>query len=154
MKLYNPTFKDKDGKRKAVSKYWVRLRDHEGCIRRFAGFTDKRQSELLGEQVQRLINCRAAGEQPDVNLSRWIEQMPSKLRAKLAGWKLLDRKRATGQQLKGHIEDFKASLFAKGNTKQHSKLTAARVLNIVEGCKFKAWSDIQASKVERYLLKR
>jgi len=58
-----------------------------------------------------------------------------------------DRKRP----LKQHLEDFYQSLLAKGDTVGHAQQTIYRIGQIINGCKFAMWTDISASKVERYL---
>jgi len=81
-------------------------------VRRFAAFTDKAQSEALGRQIEQLVNYKAAGEQPDPQLSRWLEQIPAKLKERLVGIGLLDARRAAAKPLAKHLKDFEQSLLA------------------------------------------
>jgi integrase len=50
-----------------------------------------------------------------------------------------------------HLADFQASLSAKGNTPSYVKMTAYRIKQTFDGCKFVYWSNISASKAQRYL---
>jgi hypothetical protein len=36
------------------------------------------QSRLFGQQIQGLINCKAAGEQAEPQLTQWLEQVPAR----------------------------------------------------------------------------
>jgi len=56
------------------------------------------------------------------------------------------------QALRDHVADFHQSLLAKGNTADYAKLTVSRVKRVLEGCKFSTWTDISASRVQRYLV--
>ena len=115
MRVYRVWYKDKNSERKQVRKWWVELRDHLRAIRRFPPFTNKTQSEALGKQIERLVHYKVAGEQPDPQLSRWLEEIPEKLRDRFVKIGLLDAKRAAvGKPLKEHVEDFESSLLAKG----------------------------------------
>jgi len=130
----------------------VELRDHQGIIRRFSAFTDKGQSEALGRQIQRLVNTKVAGEQPEAQLSHWLEGIPAKLRDKLVSIGVLDGSRAAaGKAIAKHIDDFEQALLSKNDTPRHARLTANRVRRIMQGCKFAGWSDLQASRVEKFL---
>jgi len=152
MRLFKTSYRDKDGQTRQVKKWWVELRDHLQTVRRFSAFTDKTQSEALGRQIERLVRYRAAGEQPDAALSRWLEQIPGKLRQRFADIGLLDPERASGgKSLSEHLTDFQHALADKGNTTAQVEQTVAKVKRIVEGCKFRAWSDISAKAVSRFL---
>jgi len=153
MRTFKPIYKDrKSGQWKETKNYYCELRDHLGTVRRFPGFVDKTATQAFGLQIQRLISCRSAGEQPKPDLSRWLEQTPAKLRQRFAKIGLLDVERASGgKPLSEHLNDFEQFLRAKGNTEKHAKLVVSRARKVVEGCKFFYWMDISASKVQRYL---
>jgi len=149
MRLFKPTYKDKNGKTKQVSKWWVELRDHKEVVRRFAGLRDKGQSELLGRQIQRLINYKVAGEQLDPHLSRWLEQdCPQKLRLRLADIGLLDKQKLNaGKRLIDYLGEFKKSMADS----RHAGQTTARIKAIVLGCKFGTWLDVSGPCVDNYI---
>ena len=50
--------------------------------------------------------------------------------------------------LKEHLSDWEKALNAKGNTAKHATEQAKRVRHIFDGCRFKFWQDISASKVQ------
>ena len=152
MRVYRTYYKDKDGKKKQVKKWWIETRDHLNVIRRFPAFTDKRQSEALARQIVKLANSRVAGEQPDAELSRWLEGIPDKLRGRFVSIGLLDTKRAAaGKPLCEHVDDFVQSLLAKGVVLRHAKQVKSRITRISNGCNFRYWSDISGNKTERFI---
>ena len=152
MSLFKPTYKDKKtGKKKKVSKWWVEVRDHLGIVRRFAAFTDKRQSSKFEEKLKALIEKRENNE-PLGDLSKWVESLPLKIRERFVSTGLLDKRRfVAAKLLEAHIRDFEASLGAKANTGRHIRTTISRIEQVITGCGFNSWSDVSADKVERYL---
>lgn len=152
MRIYKVSYRDKDKQTHEVKNYYVELRDHVGAVRRFPGYADQSATESLGRQIKSLIDCRASGDSIGPALSRWLERIPSKLRTRFAKISLLDPERAGGgKPLTEHLNDFEAALAARGNTKDHVSLVVSRARRIIDGCKFIVWSDISASKVQKYL---
>jgi integrase len=152
MRIYRVSYTDKAGESHEVKNYYVELRDHIGAVRRFPGYLDKGQTAALGAQIKGLIDCRASGDSIGPALSRWLERIPGKLRTRFAAIGLLDPERAGGgKPLAEHLNDFQAALAARGNTKDHVALVVSRAKRIIEGCKLVVWSDISASKVQKFL---
>ena len=152
MRVFRPSYRSRDGQQKHTATWCIEVRDHLGRQRRFSGFKDKRQSEALGRQIERLVNCRIGGDQPDAPLLRWLETVPSRMRSRFVACGLLDAHRAAaGKPLSIHLDEFHASLRAKGTTAQQARQVTSRARRIIEGCKFRSWTEIQASNVERYL---
>ncbi len=107
-------------------KYYTRLTDADGIKRTIPLFTDKTASEQRAAQLQKEIELAGAG--------------------------VVDRyKEHRRKPLSEHIEDFRQSLLAKGDTVRHARQTAYRVKRIIDGCGFVTWNDLQPSKVHRYL---
>ena len=59
----------------------------------------------------------------------------------------LEGKRPIGD----HLDDWKATLTAKGNTERHVELVTGRARKVIEGCRFETWADVNASGVMAYL---
>jgi len=152
MRVFHTTYKTRDGQTKQAAKWYVELRDHLDTIRRFPGFPDRRQTEALGRQIERLVRCRMGGERPDSSLARWLEQIPPKLMDRFVSIGLIDSGRAAaGKPLVEHIKDFRDSLLAKGNTAMYVQTVISRTQAVMNGCKSRVWSDVRADRVERYL---
>ncbi len=50
-----------------------------------------------------------------------------------------------------HLADFEAAMTATGATLRHVELVVARVRRVVDGCGFKVWADVSASRVADFL---
>jgi len=149
MRLFKATYKNWDGKKCKSQKWYVDFSDHQQVRRRLPAFTDRKNSKIFGDNIEKLVVCKSNNEPPDRNLSEWLEQLPQRLRTKLAKVGLLDKKRvAAGNTLAGHLEDFYKSLEI-GNTKTYAKTTFSRVQRVFDACGFIYWSDISASKVKK-----
>ena len=152
MRIFKTTYKARSGQTKRVKKWYIELRDNLGVVRRFPALMDKQQSAALGRQIERLVSCKVAGESPTPELSRWIEGIPRKLCNRLIQIGLLDAARAGSKKpLSEHLTDFERYLLAKGNTPKHAKQTVSRARRIITECGFTHWTDIVASKVQRFL---
>jgi len=74
------------------------------------------------------------------------------VRDKLISIGLVDPQRvAVSKPLQGHLEDFKKSLETKGCSTRHVELVTARVNRVIDGCGFRFFADISASRVMSYL---
>ncbi len=83
-------------------------------------------------------------------MSEWLERIPAKLKNRFIKIGLIDTKRAAvGKLLSEHLEDFKQSLLAKGDTVKHAKLIYFRVKRMFNECKFEYWSDISLSAIQQ-----
>jgi hypothetical protein len=137
MRIFRTSYKSKNGQTKQARKWYIEVRDYHQVVRRFAAFTDRTQSQLLGRQIERLINFKVAGEQPDRQLSNWLEHIPERLRRRLVCIGLLDPMWTTaGKLLKDHVEDYKKSLLARGRTKKYVTETVSTLECIFDHCKF------------------
>jgi len=149
-RCFRPAYKDRGGKKCKTSKFYVEFRDHLQLTRRLPAFTDKRQSEALGRQIEKLVACKVSGQQPDAQLARWLESIPGKMRDKFVKIGLIDSTRAAASKLLSkHIGDFEQSLIDKGDTRKQAQMTVSRVKRIARDCKFTTWTDINASRVQR-----
>ena len=152
MRVFRSTYRNRDGIKCKTSKWYIEFKDNLELIRRLPAFTDKRQSEALGRQIEKLVACKVSGEQPDVQLARWLESIPVKMRKKFVKIGLIDSTRAAaGKPLVQHIADFRESMKAQSITNMQVKVVTSRIERIVKGCKFRHWSDISTTKIERYL---
>ena len=143
MRVFRTTYKDKLGKKKQAKRWYLDFTDHLQIRRRWPAFEDKRQSEALGRQIERLIVHKITGEEPDEKMTRWLESVPMKLREQLLGIGLLDSHRAAaGKSLRDHLDDFRRSLSAGDNTAKHVRQTVNCIERIFAGCKFRMWADI------------
>ena len=104
MRTYRPDYKV-NGVVHTSRRWWIDLHDHRGIRRRLAGLADRRATEAIGRNIERLVRYVAAGEPPDPALARWLADLPPKLQRALADIGLLDRtKVAAGRPLVEHLD--------------------------------------------------
>lgn len=153
MRVFKTSYKDRKGKTKEAAKWYIEFRDHLEYVRRLPGFESKAATEELGRNVEKLVAYhKATGGQVDPGLSRWLGGLPQAVKVKLAEIGLLDRERiGAAKALEAHIADWAASLKAKGNTAFHVQVVTRRAKRIIDGCKFRFYSDIHAGKVSAFL---
>ena len=152
MRVFRAQYKDKKGQRRESQKWYLDFFDANGIRRRLPGLPDRRGTEAMGRMLERLVCAKQGGEQPDRQLTEWLENCSAPLREKLGTIGLLSTERvAGGKPLSEHLADFKAVLLARGNTELHAEKTHRRASNVLEGCGFVSWSDISGSKVQRYI---
>jgi len=90
MRTYRPKY-TVDGVVHTSQRWWIDLHDHRGQRRRLAGLADRRATETIGRNIERLVRYKAAGEPPDPALAKWLADLPTKLQRALADIGLLER---------------------------------------------------------------
>jgi len=152
MRVFRTNYRGNDGQLRQAKKWYLDFADHRGIRRRWPALESKEQSEELGRQIRRLVRYRAAGDIPDIQLQQWITiQPPCILKLLVSADLLSSQKAAAGKSLSEHLADFHKSLLAKGDTAKQAGQLTARVKRIIDGCCFRSWTDISASRIERYL---
>ena len=152
MRLFRATYRDRKGRQRESARWYVEFSDHLGIIRRIPAFSDKAASEEFGRKVSRLASCMAAKLPPDAELARWIEGLDARTRERLLRFGLLDSQRAAGGKLLAeHLGDYERVMLAKGDCQRHVQQEVSKARRIMEGCRFRYWSDISASKVQGFL---
>jgi len=149
MRLYKEHYTDKDGKRRKTQKWYIDFSDHHSRRHRIPGFTEKRSTQSQADNIEALVSCKIAGQQPGVELQKWLEVVPTTLLKKLVSWDILDGQRAEGGKLLSvHLEDWKKSLLANGCDVQYANLQYKRVKRAFAKCGFKTWTDVSASRLQ------
>ena len=153
MRIYKPNYKARDGSSRPTTKWYVEFRDHNDVLRRLSAFTSRSASDEFARNLTKLISYHSAsGGQSDPSLTRWLTELPQRSLAKLVEIGLVDRERvAVSKPLSDHLDDFIKSLEAKGCTDRHVALVTNRAKRVLDGCGFRFFSDITASKVMNYL---
>ncbi len=155
MRVYKAKYKDRQGNIRETKRYYIDFRDAEDVRRKIPCYTDRRQTKKLAEKVEQLIILKHNTEPLSRELDQWLQNIPQDIFNNLARIGLIDDMKAKySKPLLEHLADWKQSLEAKGNTKTHVKITSSRAENIITGCKFVYFSDIDAVKVETYLAKK
>jgi integrase len=134
------------------SKWYAVFVDWSESLRRLPLLVDKKASTEFARKIERLNSIRAGGDVMTADLTRYVETMPPGIRKRLAEWGILSAARvAAGKPLVEHLADWKAALLAKGNTENHAATSAARVRRIIDGCAIASFSEVSASKVQKFI---
>lgn len=153
MRVFKHVFKDRrTGASRQTSKYYIEFKDPSGRMRKMPGLSAKSATEEFGRKVDRLVACRVAGTRIDPDLVKWVESLPQKVHQRLLKFGLLDAQQVgTVRPLADHLADFEATLRAKNNTDAYVDQLVGRVRRLLDGCGFRYWSDLSASRIQTYL---
>lgn len=152
MASVNKRFRNRGGQTVASTAWYINFMDHMQRARRLKGFADKTASEEAGRKIERLVSLRLAGEAPDAALTRWLEDCPAPMRAKLGAWGIITRTRvAAGKPLAEHLADWRQALLTKGTSAGRARDNHYRVSRVFIACGFLVWSDIDPLAVQRRL---
>ncbi len=118
----------KDGQKIILetSKWYIDYRNADGASQRKAGFTDRKATEQLANDLERTAEHIRSGYKPKEHESLTVP--------------ILD-----------HLSQFKADLLAKGTSEKQARQVHNRAKCVIEGCQFYLWSDILATKVQAFL---
>jgi len=152
MRLYKITYKDKNGQVKTAARWYLDFADHQGRRRRLPGFANEQATKDLGKMIERLVNANLPGQSLDKDLIEWMENIPKSLRQRLVKMGLLSRERAAGgKTLAAHLEDFRTSLVAKGNTLKRVDEVIQKIERVFSDCQFTFYTDISANRIIKTL---
>lgn len=160
MRVFQTTYRDRACVTHKTQRWYVEIPDpwqRRRCWR-IPGFTDRKQTEALGRNIEKLTRAKFARETLDSEMTKWVEGLPPRLTEVLGRIGLLDAvKSGALRPLIEHLEGtadapgFKQALEGKGATAGHVALTVGRAKSVIEGCGFKFWSDVSAAKVTAHL---
>ena len=152
MRVFKRKRKDADGRSVPTRNWYLEFRDHGGAVHRFAAFTDKAASEALGRKIERLVALRAVGEAPDVELARFISDLPTRIRDLLGKAGVLGRARMAGARtIDLLLEEFSETLEARERTENYVRRIVGRAGKAFAGAGIRALSDVQGRRLERFL---
>jgi integrase len=141
-----------DGQRTKSEKFYAVFADHRGIIRRLPLFEHRKASDEAARKITHLVNLRAANDTIPEELTRFIETTTTFIRSKLAEYGIIAATKLTSNKtLREHVQDWKASLLAKGTTATHATLVSQRAQKPLDGCGYVHWSEVTASRIQTYL---
>jgi len=153
VRVFKSSYRNRNGKTTKTRNWYVEFRDHNHDTRRLPAFTSKGASEELGRNLDKLVSFhRATGGQIDPTLQKWLEQIPPAVLDKLVAIGLVDTERvAVKKPLSTHLDDYATTLRSKDNSEKYVRLARARIERVFEGCGFRYWGDLSASKILSFL---
>lgn len=116
-----------------------------GQVHRLALFTDKDASRAMGDRIDNLNVLKVSGQTPGVEMQRWIENLPLRIKKQLANWGVLDQSRiAASDVLTDQVKDWEEALKAEDTKRKYRKQAVARVRRVIHDCGFQFWTDVSA----------
>ena len=101
-------------------------------------------------QPSALSSAGSSAEQPDVDVLRWIESLPTKTQEKLNTWGLLSTTTASaGVSIVTHLQEYHQWLLDEGTTTQHADLTRNRIRRTLSATGANFLIDISAQGINR-----
>lgn len=153
--LDRPQYRGRDGQQHQSRHWQIRFKDHRSCWRKMTGYTDRMATVKFARKIRKLVDCRANGEQPDLDLAQWVEDLPDPTRERLIGFDLLDLRAAlASQSLQQHLDEWRESIINDGRTENHADTVRTHAGRIVQACGFARYSDIEPETIKAYLAKR
>jgi len=153
MKTYLPTYKDRKGKRKKCSHYYLTFVDNREIRRRLPAYSDKKATDNLGIMVQRLLDVNG---RLDPELKKWFAGLMPRVRDKLIEFGMVDERTATNHlniPLTEHLRAFCESRLADGCKPRYVKRTKSDIARTLSGCNFRLWTDIDGEAVKSFIAK-
>ena len=128
--------------------FWVKFLNRiQGRWLSYSVGPDKGTAEALRRRIEHLERLRLSGDPPNADTTRWLEQLPVRLRDKLVEANLIDGHKAGSlKPLCEHVGDFKADLLTSAST-HYAEQTAKRVLAVFDAGGIKTWGDITLDKI-------
>ena len=161
-------FKRKRGNTES-RKWYCEFKDHLDTVRRVVLSTDKRASEEMARNLERLVAYRQAKRPLDGALLGFVDGLASELRAALSEWGIIDRQQTVAgiplMVLKkvrsrngapafeitgGHLAEYRASLQSRENSPHRILQVINRCRDIVKGGGFKLQVPPWVEKVVRW----
>jgi len=153
MSIFHKKSKDTDGNARIQKKWTIEFSDHSNTVRRITGFNDKAASLELERNLNRLVALRITSCGPDAETARFLESSSDKIRQKLGEWGIIDAARAaSGKSLTEHVEDWRAHLEAKDDSKGYVAETTAKIIRLTKACEWRQLADISASDFDAWRL--
>ena len=159
IRLYRPWWKAENGERKQSDRWWLDFRDGNRRRWRIPGLTDKRQTEALARNVERLLSVRQSGDALPADMLKWLEAVPADFRQRLADAGLIDKDRAGGLRplmvldaedkvTGGHLADFLADLAARSVSAAQRQLVGQRIRDVLRRADCRFFRDLSAARVQ------
>jgi integrase len=88
-------------------------------------------------------------------LVAWVRRQDPKFRKKIEDAGLLPKTQvAQSKPIREHLEDYRNDLLARNNTESYVSQVEQRIANIIKGCDFRFWADVDGAKINQYIASR
>jgi len=133
--------------------WWFKFKDHRGIRRRMRGAKNKRAAQLIGSQVQKLVDCVSCGQALPHDLAGWvIHKLDRKRMDLLKGWGVVsDASLSIGNPLIVHLDAWRDGLINRKRPESYATLRYDRAKKLLDASGAKFYSDIDAERVQSVL---
>jgi len=134
--------------------YTIVFRDHAGTERRLQGYRDKAATDILAENIGKVVYRRQQGEVLPARLQEWADSLPENIHSQLASFGMVKSRRVVvSQALEELLTLFEQHLAVKRqrDVKYIAEVTT-KLRRTFKGCGFKTFSDIDDVVLDKYLL--
>ena len=131
-----------------TSHWHISFVDNLSITRELKAFTQEQPSRALADRINELLCCRANRQQPSIELEKWLECLPSRIREKLVEFKLLDAESTVaGKTLTELVDEFGDHLKRKERNPKHIREITGTLKRIFKECGFVTWADISPDRL-------
>jgi len=159
------------GKHKESLRWNIFFKDHLQIEHRIAASPDKSTSKYIAQNIVDIVALKECNRPLTSELRKFIESQPNSLREKLCGWGILDANTNAGfeplmivSKIKaknskkeiyevtgGHLLQWRKSLESNERSSHHVRESVAKVIRVIEKCKFLLPSDIKTERIETWM---
>ena len=143
-------------KKQSNGKFLLTIYLKSGGRMRLVGYSDRRASLRLEENIKTLDACNVANERPDRELMDWLENLPDRIKQKLVKHRLLSQSQLEkSKTLIIHLEDYierQYAQVAKGMLKEDRvKKQRTRLSRLIKDCSLTNLSDLDGHVVDKWI---
>ena len=134
--------------------YTIVFRDHAGTERRLQGYRDKAATDILAENIGKIVYRRQQGEVLPARLQEWADSLPENIHSQLASFGMVKSRRVVvSQALEELLTLFEQHLAVKRQRDaKYIMETTTKLRRTFKGCGFKTFTDIDDVVLDKYLL--
>ncbi len=134
--------------------YTIVFRDHAGTERRLQGYRDKAATDILAENIGKVVYHRQQGEVLPARLQEWADSLPENIHSQLASFGMVKSRRVVvSQALEELLTLFEQHLAVKRQRDaKYIMETCTKLRRTFKGCGFTTFTDIDDVVLDKYLL--
>jgi len=116
-----------------------------------ARFQVQQATQRLADNIQDLLNCKAANKPLASDLLKYFTGLMPRVRNELTGFGLLSGLAAPMKTLAEYVEDYGDYLTKKERDPKHIKEVTGTLKRVFEKCRFLNWTDISQDVLQSFL---
>lgn len=177
MRIFQPSYTSPSTGKSGRSKtYHIAFTDHLGRRQTVAGYRERRHTESLQRNLERLIDHKVTGNPLHSDVRGWLDTIPNELRDRLLKMDLVDAGMVSvdtplldhleepekipddEEEKRGRLPSYEEVIRSRGTTDAHVTAVIGRIRRVLVDCGFVFWRDLASpaavTKIEVYLGRR